>query len=50
MRKEWVKEYHTAVVGTTYHITIENNYLTLKAREKPYKITLHIKDLEKLIG
>ena len=44
-RKEWVKEYHTPTVGTTYHITVDKDIITLRALDKPYKITASIKDL-----
>lgn len=49
-RKEWVKEYHTPTAGTTYHIIIEDKYISLQALEKPYRLAnVSIKDLEDLL-
>ena len=49
-KKEWVKEYHTPTVGTKYHITLAGNNITLEAIDKPYKLSISKKDLEKLLN
>ena len=46
---EWIEDVPTPTVGTIYKITIRNGYITLKALDKPYKISAAIKDLEKLV-
>ena len=49
-RKEWTREYHTLVSGTTYNITVDGPYITIRAIEKPYKITACIDQLVDLLS
>jgi len=47
------KRYDSGVVGTTYTIKVErrgeNTFITLKAQEKPYKLTVNIKNLQEIL-
>ena len=47
-RREWTREYHTLLSGTTLSITLDGPYITIRAIEKPYKITARIDQLEEL--
>ncbi len=49
VRKEFIKQYHTPSVGTTYHVVVEDSFISLEALEKPYKIIVSIKDLLSLL-
>ena len=49
MGKEWVKEYHTEVVGTLYRVKVEDGTITLEALDKPYKLKLKLDSIRSLL-
>lgn len=49
-KREWIKEYHTGVVGTIYHIQLDKPYITLKAVDKPYEIRVSMHSLRTLLS
>lgn len=47
--KEWVREYHTTVVGTLYHVKVEGGSIVLEALDKPYKLRLTLDSIRSLL-